>query len=110
MPESVGFIGLGIMGTPMTRNLMKAGFRAVVYNRTRAKAEQLAAEGAEAVESPAEVARRADVVITCLADAKAVEQVVTEDGGLLEAMGPGKVLIDMTTNSPPISQKLRGRT
>ncbi len=108
MPEAVGFIGLGIMGTPMTRNLMKAGYRAVVYNRTRAKAGQLAAEGAQAVESPAEVARRADVVITCLADAKAVEQVVTGEGGLLEAMGPGQVLIDMTTNSPPVSQKLAG--
>lgn len=108
MPEAVGFIGLGIMGTPMARNLMQAGYRVVVYNRTRAKAEHLAAEGAEAVDSPAEVARRADMVITCLADATAVEAVVTDEGGLLEAMGPGQVLIDMTTNSPPVSQKLAG--
>ena len=62
----VGFIGLGIMGKPMCRNLMKAGYEAVVYNRSKASVEELAAEGAQAAGSPAEVAENCQVIITML--------------------------------------------
>ena len=77
MTEAVGYLGLGLMGIPMTRNLLAAGYPVVVYNRTRAKAEALAAEGAQVADSPAEVARRAPVILACLADAAAVEAVVS---------------------------------
>ena len=62
----VGFIGLGIMGKPMCRNLMKAGYEAVVYNRSKASVEELSAEGAQAAGSPAEVAENCQVIITML--------------------------------------------
>ncbi|MCH8884890.1 MAG: NAD-binding protein [SAR324 cluster bacterium] len=106
MTEAVGYLGLGLMGTPMTRNLLAAGYPVVVYNRTRAKAEALAAEGAQVADSPAEVARRAPVILACLADAAAVEAVVSGPGGLLETVGAGQVFVDMTTSSPPVSIRL----
>jgi 2-hydroxy-3-oxopropionate reductase len=109
MAEAVGYLGLGLMGTPMTRNLLKAGYPVVVWNRTRARAEALAREGAQVADSPAEVAHRARIVLACLADARAVEQVVTGPRGLLEAVGPGHVFVDMTTNSPPVSMRLAAR-
>jgi 2-hydroxy-3-oxopropionate reductase len=97
---------MGLMGAPMARNLLKAGYPVVVYNRTREKAQSLVAEGAQLAESPAEAARMAQVVIACLADAEAVETCVTGPAGLLEAVGPGHVFIDMTTNNPPVSIRL----
>ncbi len=106
MKEKVGYLGLGVMGTPMVRNLLRAGYPVVAWNRTRSKAEALAAEGAEVAGTPAEAAREATVLIACLGDAAAVEEVVTGGGGLLEAVGPGQVFIDMTTNSPPVSIRL----
>jgi 3-hydroxyisobutyrate dehydrogenase-like beta-hydroxyacid dehydrogenase len=109
MKEAVGYLGLGIMGLPMVRNLLRAGYPVVVYNRTPEKARRVAAEGAHAAATPAEVARRAKVVLACLYDAAAVEAVVEGPGGLLEGVGPGHVLVDMTTNSPPVSQRLAAR-
>ena len=108
MKETVAYLGMGVMGAPMARNLLKAGYQVVVYNRSRDKAEALAAEGARVAATPAEAAREAQVVIACLADALVVEEVVLGPGGLLEAMQPGQVFIDMTTNSPPISIRLEG--
>ncbi|MEJ2083267.1 MAG: NAD(P)-binding domain-containing protein, partial [Acidobacteriota bacterium] len=72
----VGFIGLGIMGGPMAANLAKAGFQLVVYNRTRARADEFASDDVEVVDSPAEVARRSEVVIVIVTDSDAVRQVV----------------------------------
>lgn len=109
MAEAVGYLGLGLMGAPMTRNLLKAGYPVVVWNRTRAKAQALAAEGAQPAASPAAVARRARIVFACLTDAAAVEEVVTGAGGLMEAVTPGHLFVDMTTNSPPVSLRLAGR-
>ena len=106
MKERLAFLGLGAMGTPMARNLLKAGYPVTVWNRTRAKAEALRAEGAAVAESPAAAARAADVILACLYDAPAVEQVVTGPGGVLEGIGAGQVFIDHTTNSPPRSQRL----
>jgi 2-hydroxy-3-oxopropionate reductase len=78
----------------------------VVWNRSAAKAEALAAEGAQAAVSPAEVCRRAPIVLACLYDAAAVEAVVTGPEGVLAGIGPGQVFIDLTSNSPPVSQRL----
>jgi len=106
MAERLGFIGLGLMGTPMTRNLLRAGHAVTVWNRTRAKAEALAAEGARVAASPAAVARGANIVLACLADAAAVEAVVTGPEGVLAGIGPGQVFVDLSTNSPPVSARL----
>ncbi|HKI99103.1 MAG TPA: NAD(P)-binding domain-containing protein [bacterium] len=106
MGERLAFLGMGAMGAPMARNLLKAGHRVTVYNRTRAKAEALRADGAQVAGTPAAAAREADVILACLFDAPAVEQVVAGPQGLLEAIGPGQVFIDHTTNSPPVSERL----
>ncbi|MDQ2684028.1 MAG: NAD(P)-dependent oxidoreductase, partial [Chloroflexota bacterium] len=101
----IGFIGLGIMGKPMVRNLSKAGFKLTVHNRTRASAEQLAGEidDLAIVDSPAEVAAACDVIITMLPDSPDVEQVAFGENGLVDAMRPGSLLIDMSTIAPATS-------
>ena len=102
MAERVGFIGLGIMGRPMARNLVKAGFELVVHNRSRAAVDELTAESAavRAAGSPAEVAAAASIVITMLPDSPEVRDVVFGANGLREAMGAGQLLIDMSTIAP----------
>jgi len=106
MTQSIGFIGLGIMGQPMALNLAKAGRKLVVYNRTRSKAEPLERAGARVASSPAEAARDADVIITIVSDSGAMEEVVCAQGGVLEAIRPGAILIDSSTISPVVSRKL----
>ncbi|MGC8583392.1 MAG: NAD(P)-dependent oxidoreductase [Thermoproteus sp.] len=96
----VGFIGLGIMGGPMARHLHKAGFLSAVYNRTRAKAEPFGKLGVYVAESPADLAKRVDVVIEMVSDAPDVEQVLFGPGGVVEGARPGLVVVDMSTNSP----------
>jgi 3-hydroxyisobutyrate dehydrogenase len=96
----VGFIGLGIMGGPMARHLHKAGFLSAVYNRTRAKAEPFGRLGVYVAESPADLAKRVDVVIEMVSDAPDVEQVLFGPGGVVEGARPGLVVVDMSTNSP----------
>ena len=98
----IGFIGLGIMGRPMARNLAKAGFGLVVHSRSRGPVDELVAEvpAAEAAASPAEVAARAKIVITMLPDSPDVRAVVFGADGLAEAMGEGHLLVDMSTIAP----------
>ncbi|HWP59115.1 MAG TPA: 2-hydroxy-3-oxopropionate reductase [Candidatus Acidoferrales bacterium] len=102
----IGFIGLGIMGKPMARNLMKAGYPLVVHNRSRAPVEELAQEGAEAVGNAKEAAARSDVVITMLPDSPDVEMVYEGADGILAGAKPGSLLIDMSTISPVVARKL----
>ena len=102
----VGFIGLGIMGQPMARNLLKVGFRLVVYTRTRRKADGLLAEGARWADSPAAVARQAPMVITMVADSPDVEQVVLGPQGIIEGVRPGGMVIDMSTVSPRVERAI----
>jgi len=102
----VGFVGLGIMGEPMCRNVLSKGHDVTVYNRTRAKMEPLVAAGAVAAASLAELVRRSDVVITMLSDPSAVRDVVTAKGGLLSALSPGTTYIDMSTVSPETSREI----
>jgi 2-hydroxy-3-oxopropionate reductase len=102
----IGFIGLGIMGKPMARNLMKAGFPLVVHNRSRGPVEELMKEGAEAAYSPKEVAQKAEVVITMLPDSPDVEKVILGENGVLEGARAGTILIDMSSISPIVSQRI----
>ncbi len=107
MAERVGFVGLGIMGLPMAQNLVDAGYELAVFNRTRAKAEALAASGrVEVSDSPGELARGSDVVITMLPGPPEVRAVVAGEDGLLEAARPGTLLVDMSTSSPALSREL----
>ena len=106
MPQSIGFIGLGIMGQPMALNLVKAGHKVAVYNRTRDKAEPLAKAGATVAASPAEAARGADVVMMIVSDSAAVETVVAGQDGILQTLGSGSIVIDSSTISPVVSRKL----
>jgi 2-hydroxy-3-oxopropionate reductase len=104
--DKVGFVGLGIMGSAMAGNLLGAGHELVVYNRTRAKAEELAGRGAVVVESPREVAERSDVVVTMLPGPPEVGEVVGGEGGLLEGAEAGSLVIDMSTSSPSLAREL----
>jgi 2-hydroxy-3-oxopropionate reductase len=107
MPERIGFVGLGIMGKPMARNLMEAGHELVLYNRTRQKAEELAKEsGAGVVDSLKEVAESSDVIITMLPGPPEVEEVVAGEEGVLEAFKEGSLLVDMSTSSPVLAREL----
>jgi 2-hydroxy-3-oxopropionate reductase len=101
MGERLGFIGLGIMGKPMARNLLRAGFDVTVHSRGRGPVEELAAEGASPAASPAEVASASDIVITMLPDTPDVEAVLLgEDDGVLGAGARGTLVIDMSTIDP----------
>ena len=106
MPEKVGFVGLGLMGNPMARNLMEDGYELVVYNRTKEKVEKLVSEGATAAESLRKVAEKSDVIITMLPGPPEVKEVVVGEGGLLEGAKEGSLLIDMSTSSPVLAREL----
>lgn len=106
MAETIGFIGLGIMGRPMARNLLKAGNSLVVYDRMPASVEEIVAEGAARGESCADVAARSDIVITMLPDSPDVEAVVAGPKGVFEGISSGSILIDMSSISPVTARKL----
>jgi 2-hydroxy-3-oxopropionate reductase len=107
MAEKVGFIGLGIMGKPMARNLMQAGYELVLYNRTREKAEELAEDGgAEVAADPREVAQNSEIIVTMLPDSPQVRDVVVGESGVLEGISEGVLLVDMSTISPVVTQEL----
>lgn len=101
----VGFIGLGHMGSAIAANLLKAGHDVTVYNRTRAKAEALASQGAKVASTPGEAAK-GDAVFTMLADDTAVGSVVFGDGGILANMNPEAVHISLSTISTTLSKRL----
>ncbi len=102
----LGFIGLGSMGLPIARNLLKAGHKVVVYNRTRAHAEELIKDGAQVADSPAAAAHGAEVVFSMLADDHAVESVVFGEHGLLGGLAAGAQHVSMSTISVALSQRL----
>jgi 2-hydroxy-3-oxopropionate reductase len=105
--KRVGFVGLGLMGMPMARNLMGADYELMLYNRTRKKAEELAREGAATVaSSPREVAEESDVTITMLPGPPEVKEIITGEDGLLEGAKEGSLIVDMSTSSPVLAQEL----
>jgi 3-hydroxyisobutyrate dehydrogenase len=106
---TVGFIGLGIMGRGMARNLRAAGFPLYVYNRTASRMTELADSGAVATTSPADLAARCDVVITCVSDTPDVEAVIDGPTGVIAGMRAGTLVIDMSTISPQATVALAAR-
>jgi 3-hydroxyisobutyrate dehydrogenase len=109
MNKNVGIIGLGIMGMPMARNLIKAGFEVTAYNRTASKVEKIAAEGAVKADSPKEVAMKNPVIITMVSDTPDVESVILGKNGVIEGINPDAVVIDMSTISPQATLKIAAR-
>ena len=107
MADTVGFIGLGIMGKPMAENLIEAGYHLVAYNRTREKAKEL--DGATVAQTPREVAEQSDVIITMLPDSPQVEEVLAGEDGVLEGVKEGALVVDMSTISPVVTQELAGK-
>jgi 2-hydroxy-3-oxopropionate reductase len=103
---TIGFIGLGIMGKPMARNLMKAGYSLVVHNRSRTVVDELSKEGAQAAGSSQEVTERAEVLITMLPDSPDVELVYAGEQGVFAGAKAGMLLIDMSSISPIVARKL----
>ena len=106
---TVGYIGLGLMGKSIARNIHKAGFPLVVHNRSRAAVNELVAEGASAAGSPAEVAAQVDVVFTNLPDTPDVEQVVLGEQGILEGARAGLIFVDNSTIKPAAARNLSVR-
>lgn len=106
MGESIGFIGLGIMGMPMARNLIRAGFEVAVYNRTMSKAESLVREGARKIDSPGELAKVSSVVITMVSDTPDVANLILGENGIIESIEPDSVMIDMSTISPQTTREI----
>ena len=102
----VGFIGLGIMGKPMSKNLINAGYELVVLDRNQAVAEEMAALGATIATTPRAVAEQADVIITMLPNSPQVKEVVLGENGLIEGARPGTTFIDMSSIAPLISREL----
>ena len=104
--QTVGVIGLGLMGKPMASNLLKAGFAVTVFNRSRPAMDALAAEGAKLAASPAEVGRASDVVVTMVPDSPDVEAVLLGPDGVCSGARPGTLLIDMSTIAPAAVRRI----
>jgi 2-hydroxy-3-oxopropionate reductase len=105
MKPTIGFIGLGLMGKPMAGNLLKAGFPVVVWNRTKARTDELVHEGARLGASPRDVAAQADVLITIVSDPPAVEQIMWGADGVLAGLRRGSTMIDSSTISPDLARR-----
>lgn len=107
--KKIGFIGLGIMGKPMSRNLLKAGYPLVVYDITAAALDEVVQAGAERGTSPKDVAARADAIITMLPNSPQVKEVVLGKDGIIETMKPGSILIDMSSIAPLVSREVAAK-
>lgn len=107
--EKVGFIGLGIMGQSMARNILNAGFELTVWNRTPAKMQPLLAAEAHSAGSPAELAAQVDVIMICVSDTPDVEQLILGEQGVLSGARPGALVIDHSTISPSVTKELAAR-
>ena len=104
--RKIGFIGVGIMGRSMVRNLMKEGYEVHIYARTKAKVEDVISEGAVFHDSIAECVKDRDAVITIVGFPQDVEEVYFDSGNILDSASPGTYLIDMTTTSPMLAEKI----
>ena len=109
MQDTIGFIGLGIMGKPMAHNLLKAGFAVVIHNRHQEVTDELVAAGASAGARPREIAASCDVLITMLPDTPQVEEVLLGSEGVIKGACEGLIVIDMSTISPIVTRTLADR-
>ena len=109
MKESIGFIGLGIMGGAMAANILRAGYDLTVWNRTPGRITPLAESGAAVAAGPADLAGRSDIIITCVSDTPDVEAVILGPGGVIEGARPGALVIDCSTISPEATRAIAVR-
>ncbi len=106
MADRIGFIGLGIMGRPMAKHLIEAGYEVTVWNRTASKTADLVKAGARLGSSPKDVASRSEITITIVADTPDVRQVILAPDGVIEGATPGTVVVDMSTISPIATREI----
>lgn len=106
MKKRIGFIGLGIMGRPMSSNLLKAGYELSVFDINKGAVTALAAEGARAAASPKEVAEHSEIIFTMLPNSQHVKEVILGENGILNGASKGSVIIDMSSISPVVSKEL----
>ncbi len=106
MAEKIGFIGLGIMGKPMAKNLLKAGYSLTVYDIVGENMEEVVTEGATGASSSKEVAGSSDKIITMLPDSADSEKAILGAGGVLEGAQAGSIVIDMSSIAPLVSQSI----
>ena len=109
MSEKIGFIGLGIMGGGMTHNLLKAGFDVTVWNRTTSKMNEFVEAGAQAAASPAELASKCDIIMTCVSDTPDVRAVIMGDDGVIHGVKEGALVIDHSTISPQVTREIAAK-
>src|SRR3954463_10177626 len=109
MADTIGFIGLGLMGRPMAKNLLKAGFRVIVHSRSQGPVDDVVAAGATRGTSPADIARRATRIITMLPDSPDVERVLDGPDGVFSALQRGAIVIDMSSIEPATAIRLAER-
>ena len=109
MADLVGFIGLGIMGQGMVRNLLKAGFEVNIWNRTAKRMDPLVEAGAKKTNSPADLASKCDIVITCVSDTPDVQEVVLSESGVIHGVKSGALLVDMSTISPQATREIAAK-
>ncbi len=102
----LGFVGLGIMGRPMVKNLLKAGYEVVVWNRSEPGIQDTVGAGATRAESPADVAAKSDVVLSCVTDSPDVERVYLGENGVTESLREGMICIDHSTISPTVARQV----
>ena len=106
MSERIGFIGLGVMGKPMARNLLARGFALVVHSRSRGPVDELVAAGAQAASSPADVAKQARVILTMVPDSPDVVAVLEGRDGVFSALQAGSLIVDHSTIAPAVARRL----
>ncbi|MBC7320261.1 NAD(P)-binding domain-containing protein, partial [bacterium] len=102
----IGFIGVGIMGKPMAKNLIRAGYNLVVYDINKDPIKELVKLGAEEGTSPKDVAERTDIIITMLPDSPQVKDVILGENGVLEGAKKGSIIIDMSSINPAVSREI----
>ena len=103
---NIAFIGMGTMGAAMAANILKAGYPLVVHNRTRKKEGPLALQGADRADSPADAAKKADVIITCVSDTPDVESIILGERGVIHGARAGAIVVDMSTISPSATRAM----
>src|SRR5919112_4542414 len=106
MADTIGLVGLGIMGKPIARNLVAAGHALVVHDHKQAAMDELTGEGADSAADPCAVAERSEVIITMLPDSPHVEEVVAGERGILRGAREGSLIVDMSTISPTVTVEL----
>ena len=107
--KKIGFIGLGIMGKPMSKNLLRAGYPLLIYDIVPAALDEIVLAGAEKATSPKDVAAKTDVIITMLPNSPHVKEVVLGKNGIIEAARPGSILIDMSSIAPLVSREIAAK-